>query len=137
MRPDFPDRGDDALYRLRPVLASACFAYVFGSVLRASFNDESDIDLAVDFGRALTPAQRLDLATALSRAAARDVDLVDLRAADPVIKMQVLRYGRPLVINDQAAAYSFAMTTLSEYFDLKLDRAPVEAMIARSRAVQR
>jgi predicted nucleotidyltransferase len=129
------DRAGQVLEELRQALAGARFAYVFGSILTAAFGDESDVDVAVDFGKPLAPAERLELAATLAAAAGRDVDLVDLRTADPVIKMQVLRNGRPLLVNDRLASSAFAMSALSEYFDLKLDRAPVEAMIARSRAL--
>jgi len=125
----------EILDRLRHELAGARFAYVFGSVLTAAFAEESDVDVAVDFGAPLAPARRMALLASLAAALGRDVDLVDLRRADPVIKMQVLRYGRPLLVNDQPACNAFAMTTISEYLDFKLDRAPVEAMIARTRAV--
>lgn len=135
MREKLPDHAEAVLNRVRKELANARFAYVFGSVLTAAFGDESDLDVAVDTGKPLTPGERLDLVEALTAAVGRDVDLVDLRAADPVIKMQVLRCGRPLLVNDQNAQYAFAMTALSEYLDLKLDRAPVEAMVARSRAL--
>jgi predicted nucleotidyltransferase len=123
------------LDRLRRELAGARFAYVFGSILTEAFGDESDVDVAVDFGAPLTATGRLALSGTLAVALGRDVDIVDLRAADPVIKMQVLRYGHLLVEGDQASRYAFEMTALSEYMDLKLDRAPVEAMIARSRAL--
>ncbi len=135
MREAKRERAEEVLDHVRQMLAGARFAYAFGSVLTAAFGDESDVDVAVDFGRPLTPARRLELVAELAVAVGKDVDLVDLCTADPVIKMQVLRYGRPLLVNDQGARYAFAMTTLSEYFDLKLDRAPVEAMIARSRAL--
>ncbi len=131
-----PERTDEILERLRHELAGARFAYAFGSVVNGSLSSESDVDVAVDFGAPLTFDARLELAAALATAVGRKVDIVDLRAADPVIKMQVLRYGRPFLTNDLSARYAFAMNTLSEYIDLKLDRAPVEAMTARPRALQ-
>ena len=135
MREAKSERAEEVLDHLRQILATARFAYAFGSILTAAFGDESDVDVAVDFGRPLTPAGRIELVATLAGAVGRDVDLVDLCAADPVIKMQVLKYGRPILANDETARYAFAMTALSEYLDLKLDRAPVEAMIARSRAL--
>jgi len=122
--------------RLQRELAGAQFAYVFGSILGGGFGGESDVDVAADFGAPMPPGRRLGLIAALAAAVGRDVDLVDLRAADPIIRMQVLKHGRLVVCNDPISCHAFAMTTLSEYFDLKLDRAPVEAMIARPRALQ-
>ena len=52
--------------------------------------------------------------------------IVDLATADPIIAMQVLRYGRPLLVRDRAAFEAFRMTTPSRYFDWKVSRRPIE-----------
>ena len=129
-------RAEEILERLRRELARARFVYAFGSVVNGSLGPESDVDVAVDFGAPLTFDARLELTAALATAVGRKVDIVDLYAADPIIKMQVLRYGRPLLTNDLSARHAFAMNAVSEYLDLKLDRAPIEAMIARPHALQ-
>jgi len=59
----------------------------------------------------------------------RNVDILDLHRAGPIVKMQVLRYGRPVVINDEVEFQRFAMYTPSEFFDFKLRRAPIEEAI--------
>jgi len=111
---------------LAETLGKARFAYVFGSFLSDAFGGESDVDLAVDLGEPLGWEARASLVESLSAAAGRNVDLVDLHTADPVIRMQVLRYGRLLVENDRSARHRFEARALGEYLDLKLDRAPVE-----------
>jgi predicted nucleotidyltransferase len=117
---------------LGQTLADCRFAFVFGSFFTRSFNDGSDIDIAVDFGRALSLDDRLSLSERLDAATGRHVDVVDLRRADPIIAMQVLKRGRLLVAYDRLALAVFQMKTISEYLDWKIDRAPVEvALLSR------
>ncbi len=117
-----------------PLLAAICgslagvrFAYVFGSVLGEGFNAESDLDVAVDCGRRLGFEEVDDLRRRCAEATGRDVDLVDLFAADPIIRMQVVRHGEPVVVNDRHALAVFAMLAVSEYLDFKIDRRGIEA----------
>ena len=115
-----------ALDELLPALEGASFALVFGSFGTERFGPDSDIDLAVRFPRPLPPGAILSLIHRLSEISNRRVDLVDLGSADPIIAMQVLRHGRPLLVRDRAAFETFRMTTPSRYFDWKLSRRPVE-----------
>lgn len=117
----------EILESVLPLLAAARFAFVFGSFGTPAFGEESDLDLAVDLGRKLASRERFDLGARLDEAAGRRVDLVDLRSSDPIIAMQVLKTGRPFLVNDPAALAVFRMTTPSRYFDWKISRRPVEA----------
>jgi predicted nucleotidyltransferase len=114
------------LEHLKPALAGARFAYVFGSYGTPVFGPASDLDIAASFGRALTFDERLTRRAALELAAGRPVDLVDLDAADPIIRMQVLKTGRPFLAMDSHAQHEFAMYALAAYFDWKISRRPVE-----------
>ena len=69
---------------------------------------------------------------ALSRCAGRDVDILILNSASPIIKMQVLRYG--VVIKKDNRTYSdFFVSTLREYFDLKYLRKEIEVNLLKGR----
>lgn len=114
---------------LLPALEGASFALVFGSFGTDRFGPESDVDLAVRYPGPLTPKEFVDLLHRLTSLAGRTVDLVDLASADPIISMQVLRNGRPLLVRDRAAFETFRMTTPSRYFDWKFSRRPVEARL--------
>lgn len=109
-----------------PALEGASFALVFGSFGTEHVRPESDLDLAVRFPKPLAQVKILELTHRISEIAGRRVDLVDLASADPIIAMQVLRHGRPLLVRDRAAFETFRMTTPSRYFDWKLSRRPVE-----------
>jgi hypothetical protein len=67
-------------------------------------------------------AARLDLSTLLGR----EVDLVDLRRASPILGRQVLRDGRLLLDRDPVDRHVFAMLLPSRYVDLKISRATAE-----------
>jgi uncharacterized protein len=114
------------LEELLPALEGVSFALVFGSFGSERFDSESDIDLAVAFHEPMPRGALSELAERLSGIADRKVDLVDLRTADPIIAMQVLRGGRQLLVRDRSAFETFRMTTLSRYFDWKVSRRPVE-----------
>ena len=87
---------------------------------------DSDVDLAALFSRPVPAeavlAARLDLSTLLGR----EVDLVDLRRASPILGHQVLRDGRLLLDLDPADRHVFAMLLPSRYVDLKISRAAAE-----------
>ena len=119
------------LDELAAVLADASFAILYGSAASERLTDESDLDIAVAFNEPLAFSEHLDLVVRLEQAAGRRVDLVDLLTADPILRMQVVRYGRPLLVNDQTALHRFKMYSIALYLDLKLARRPVErAMVA-------
>ena len=55
------------------------------------------------------------------------VDLIDLDAASPVLAMQVLRHGRAVRVNDSRRVAWLTMRVITDYADLRIARAPIEA----------
>ncbi len=76
--------------------------------------------------------REVDAGNQVAAVTGREVDVIDLATADPVIRIQVLRHGKVLVDADRPARHRFEVRTLSEYLGLKLDRAPVERAIKES-----
>ena len=118
---------------LARVLTDAAFAIVYGSAVNDRLSEDSDLDIAVAYPRRLSWRDRTELCSRLEEVAHRSVDLVDLNAVDPILKMQVVRYGRPLVVNDTSAYHAFQMHAISQYLDLKMLRRPVEEAMVQGR----
>lgn len=96
--------------------------YLFGSMARGEASARSDLDLALLGRRPLDPVMRWELQQRLAVAAGRDVDLVDLRAASSVFRVQVLRDGQVLLDRDPNARALFEATALSSYARLNEER---------------
>ena len=97
-------------------------AYLFGSMAQGRATPHSDIDLAVllniedDMERF---HRRLALMGALDRFADREVDVIVLNDASPLLCHQVLKTGRLLYEADRAARIEFEVRAGKIYADLK------------------
>ncbi len=126
------------LDELHTVFPSLSAAYLFGSAARGQMLADSDIDVAIDIGRALSTTECWNAMQHLAARAARDVDLIDFRTASDVLRYQVLTTGRRLFARDGAAQASFEAAALSEYFDFVAQRAPLmQDIVERGRVYVR
>lgn len=107
------------------------FAYVFGSAAAGRLGPESDYDVAVDAGRRLETEEVFELSGRLEGVVGRPVDVVDLSRAGPILKMQVLRYGKLILCRDRRAHIDFQMYTPSQYEDWKILRRPIDEALLR------
>jgi len=99
---------------------------VFGSEAEGQTHRESDLDLAGLFERRPEGLELLDAQTELEAIVGRSVDLIDLRAASPILARQVLRDGRRAFGRDSPALATFEALLPSRYEDLKRVRAEAE-----------
>ena len=106
--------------------------FLFGSIARGFSTDESDVDIAVMFERVPDFFGLNDLKDQLSRRAGKEVDLITLNRASPIIKMQVLRYGL-LVKKNERDYNEFFVSTVREYCDLKYVRRVIEENLSKGR----
>ena len=106
--------------------------FLFGSIARGFSTDESDVDIAIMFERLPDFFELNDLRDQLSRCAGKEVDLITLNTASPIIKMQVLRYGL-LIKKDERGYNEFFVSTVREYSDLKYVRKEIEANLLKGR----
>jgi predicted nucleotidyltransferase len=81
--------------------AGAAYATVFGSLARGEARADSDIDVAVSFGRPMSSDLRMALTGIVADAAGRSVDLVDLEAAGGLIFARALG-GREILCDSVA-----------------------------------
>jgi predicted nucleotidyltransferase len=113
----------DAIVRLvREHLGDVVAIYLFGSVARGDDVAGSDVDVAVLGRRPLHALERFDLQERVARALGRDVDLIDLRSASTVLRIQVLQGDVLLFDGDRFARQLFEATALSAYARLNEER---------------
>lgn len=101
--------------------------YCFGSVADGASRPDSDVDLAALAATPLGPLDRWRLQEELAALLGRDVDLVDLRAASAVMRVQVLAHDTLLIDRDPIARAWFEMLALSDYARLNEERRAILA----------
>jgi predicted nucleotidyltransferase len=100
---------------------NAAAVYLFGSLARGEDRADSDVDVAVLYGRPVEPGLaglKLALAGDLEERLGRRVDLVVLDVQPPDLVHRVLRDGLLVVENNRSARIRFEVTARNEYFDV-------------------
>jgi len=110
-------------------------AFLYGSHATGRVNSGSDIDIALLYDRNLLPdvEQRLQLVDNLISITKRDVDLLILNDASPIICMQVLRKGKIIFERNHQAYLDFFVKTVNKYDDLKRVRSGIEKNLMEGR----
>jgi Uncharacterized conserved protein len=96
--------------------------YRFGSQAQGTSRPESDIDLAVLAQQPLSPSARFALQEDLALLLRRDIDLVDLRQASTVFRMQVVSTGECLHSEDDRTREQFETVVYAAYARLNEER---------------
>jgi predicted nucleotidyltransferase len=108
-------------------------AFLFGSFAGVHPPPSSDVDIGVLY-RAVPNLHMIhDLAETLSSFLRKEIDLVVLNDASPVLKMQVLKRGLLLYARNKKQLHQFFVETVNQYDDLKRIRKNCEDSILRRR----
>ncbi|WAM33941.1 type VII toxin-antitoxin system MntA family adenylyltransferase antitoxin [Caldicellulosiruptor morganii] len=95
------------------------FAYLFGSFAKGTFNNMSDIDIAVMFEKDIPELEDAVLRGFLMEEGKalfkRDVDIVNLKNASIFLKYSIIKDG--IILKDHEERISFEASVLREYFD--------------------
>ena len=107
--------------------------FVFGSAVQRRLGPESDIDIAVQFDRKPDPFYINHLKDLIAEKLKREVDLVVLNQASPILRMQVLKNGVLVYFSERMRYDQFFVDTINQYDDLKRVRRPGEESILKGR----
>jgi uncharacterized protein len=121
---------DVAVATIRITIPDIIAVYRFGSSVGGARSPGSDVDLAVLAAAPIDAVLRFDLQERLASALRQNVDLVDLRAASPVMAIQVIGKGRLLLDQDAAARGSFEDLTYGVYARLNEERRGILERVA-------
>jgi predicted nucleotidyltransferase len=103
--------------------AGAVYATVFGSVARGEDRPDSDIDVAVSFGKPMTSRRKMEVMALVAEVSGRSVDLIDLEKADGLILARALG-GREILCDSVATRERMAVRLMrSEDDRISLARA--------------
>lgn len=116
---------------LQENIAGLIAVYRFGSTVGDQSRADSDVDIAFLAAEEIDPLARFNLQERLAQQIGRDVDLVDLRSASTVMRMQVISTGRVLAVNDSQAHDQFADLTFSSYARLNEERRAILEQVQR------
>lgn len=98
--------------------------YLFGSQASGDARSDSDWDIAFLADGNLDNVSRWHIAEELAVELGQDVDLVDLKEASTVLKMQIVQNGR-LLYGDSLGADLFEASTMTQYGHLQESRADI------------
>ena len=106
------DTARDTLLKAFP---NAWAIYVYGSFARGDHSPQSDIDLAL----LLPPDEKMDdllsIISDVSTRVHREVDLVDLRKVNDVLRREVLAEGQTLYVSQPDRVLEWEGTAISRY----------------------
>jgi uncharacterized protein len=117
---------------IRQSVPSLIALYRFGSQAKGLARPESDLDLAVLACNPIPAVRRFELAQELAIQLHRDVDLVDLRTASTVMRMQVISTGECLDAPNEPTRREFEMYVFSDYARLNEERREILKRISAS-----
>ena len=110
----------EGLQSIRDLLhgrADVRLAYVFGSTVRGEARASSDVDVAASFDPPPAPRDLDQLTSDLGGAIGREVDLVSLNTAPPLLAHEIVKTGRILVCRSEDERIRFETRVAARYLD--------------------
>ena len=96
--------------------------YIFGSSVKGRGREDSDIDIAILTDRQIDEYKLFILSQKLADVLKREVDLVDLRKASTVFKVQIIKTGKLIYNSDNLRKMYFQMRAMRDYALLNEER---------------
>lgn len=95
------------------------FAYIFGSFVQDKIRKDSDIDIAIYLDKKMDLETFIDVKMNLTEACKREVDLIILNDAAPLLKHEICKNNILLFTRDESLETNFKVKTLFEFDDMK------------------
>lgn len=127
-QPQSPHPIDDQLRKVFAHFPQVLLVVVFGSVASGQQRANSDLDIALTTGRALSVDEKIALIGALAESTGGAIDLVDLNGAPEPLLGQIVRHGRRILGSDTAYAQ-----LISRHLIEQADFMPYQARILAER----
>ena len=96
--------------------------YIFGSTVKGRGREDSDIDIAILTDRQIDEYKLFILSQKLADVLKREVDLVDLRKASTVFRVQIIKTGKLIYNSDNLRKMYFQMRAMRDYALLNEER---------------
>jgi predicted nucleotidyltransferase len=106
---------EESLRRVLEATPGVRLAVLFGSTVRDTATDRSDLDVGVRFEGNAHASSSLEVE--LSRVSRRRVDLIDLDEAPPLLRFEIAREGRLLVEPVPYAWTDFKARAMVDWWD--------------------
>lgn len=107
--------------------------YLFGSYAEGKERPDSDLDLAFLTSKEVDDYQRFLTAQKLASSLNIEIDLIDLKKASTVFRVQIIQ-GKLLYAEDKQQKQEFEMLTLKKYARLNEERKEIIDKIERGAA---
>ena len=113
--------------------------YLFGSHAKKKTTKTSDVDIAVFFEPNAIPdfRKQLEMKEDLTSLLKKEVDLLVMNTANPIVRHQVFKYGKILFLNNPSKVNAFFVQSLMEYDDIQRVRRVIEKNILKGRVYGR
>lgn len=95
---------------------------LFGSYVRNTQNEESDIDIAIKSNREISKKEIFETRLELEEVIKNDIDLINLDSINDDFKYEILMNGKTLYCKDQLKFELYKLDMCQEYFDLNESR---------------
>jgi uncharacterized protein len=109
--------------------------YLFGSVVKGNFREDSDIDIAFLSHKDLSDYDVFIIAQDLADILHREVDLIDLKKSSTVFTAQVVGTGTTIYCSDENKRMYFEMYAFQNYALLNEEREYILKDIAKRGSV--
>ncbi|OHD10820.1 MAG: hypothetical protein A2086_15135 [Spirochaetes bacterium GWD1_27_9] len=96
--------------------------YLFGSILKENFNNESDIDIAVIFDQKIPKEDLFNHSLNLGVLLKRDIDLVDFKESAVTLRIEIIKAGKVIFCENEETRLFYEMISLTEYQKLNEER---------------